>query len=254
MGLQGDYGRLLAGLPIPVSQANIAVRQPSVKEIIAFGEDDFLVDVGMFTNVDALVGPIKKSGDSRLQTLSDFQILMSIIENDTSVRRSVEGLFDLILSDYKYKMDAGGFLFSTEESAGRFIGRLRPSDMDEFAKVLKELFIPYGTQEEEYNPVNDRAAEIAEKLRRGRRKLNELKQKNDDGANSLFATDISILSVGLQMDVNVLMNYTPFQLYDAFTRYTRKQVYDFYQKVATTPFMDVSNVDAPDNWLDSLYK
>lgn len=29
--------------------------------------------------------------------------------------------------------------------------------------------------------------------------------------------------------------------------------YDLYQKVATTPMMDVSKMDEPDNWMDGIY-
>ena len=55
------------------------------------------------------------------------------------------------------------------------------------------------------------------------------------------------------MDINIFFNYTPFQLYDAFLRYQKKISYDFYQKVATTPLMDVSKMDEPDNWMDNIY-
>ena len=56
------------------------------------------------------------------------------------------------------------------------------------------------------------------------------------------------------MDINILYNYTPFQLFDAYKRYQVKQAYDLYQKVATTPMMDTSKMTEPDNWLDNIYK
>jgi hypothetical protein len=49
------------------------------------------------------------------------------------------------------------------------------------------------------------------------------------------------------MDVNIFYNYTPFQLYDAFTRYISKQECDLYQKIALQPFASTENMDEPDN-------
>lgn len=253
MSLQGDYGQILAGMPMKVEGANIAVRQPKVQEIIAYGETEFLTDVGLFTNVEVMTEPLKKSGDSRLQYLSDFQILMSIIENDSSIYQRVKRLFDLIFSDYVWKMDVGCFMFATQEN-GPFVGRLVPQGMEAFASVLKTLFIPYDSQEVDYNPANGKAREIAEKLKKGRQKRNELKQMTEGAAISLLGNDMSVLSIGLGVDVNTFLAYTPFQLYDAFSRYTKKTIYDFYQRVASMPFMDVSKMEEPDNWLDNIYK
>ena len=57
----------------------------------------------------------------------------------------------------------------------------------------------------------------------------------------------------MNLDINVLFSYTPFQLYDAFLRYWKKVAYDIYQKVSTTPLMDVSKMDKPDDWSLNLY-
>ena len=57
----------------------------------------------------------------------------------------------------------------------------------------------------------------------------------------------------MNLDINVLFSYTPFQLYDAFLRYWKKVAYDIYQKVSTTPLMDVSKMDTPDDWSLNLY-
>ena len=56
------------------------------------------------------------------------------------------------------------------------------------------------------------------------------------------------------MDINIFYNYTLFQLYDSFLRYTTKIQYDFYMRVSTMPMMDTSEMKEPNNWLDDLYK
>ena len=55
------------------------------------------------------------------------------------------------------------------------------------------------------------------------------------------------------MDINILYEYTPFQLFDVFKRYMLKVAYDLHMKIVTTPFMDTSKMEDPKNWLDNLY-
>lgn len=43
--LQGDLGKYLSGMPVMVAGANVAISQPSIKDICAFGEDSFLMSV-----------------------------------------------------------------------------------------------------------------------------------------------------------------------------------------------------------------
>lgn len=251
MGLKGDYAQMLAGLPIRLKQSNIAITQPSVKDICAMGEDSFFSSLVIFTKAKDLTAP-EKDGNPRLRGMPDFQIIMQIIDRDAQVKTMVTSLFNLIFPDYFWNLDIGCFQFKAMKD-GPNIGQLNPMNMQEFADVLGELFIPYGQKEKDYNPANDRAQQIAEKIKRGRQKLNELNQENGN-AISLFGSQISTLSVGLNMDINTLYSYTPFQLYDSYFRYTKKLAYDIYQKVIMTPFMDASNMDTPDNWLDNIYK
>ena len=56
------------------------------------------------------------------------------------------------------------------------------------------------------------------------------------------------------MDINLFMNYTPFQLYDCFERYLAKMQYDLYQKIMLTPFMErKEDDDVPEMWTKDLY-
>jgi hypothetical protein len=51
----------------------------------------------------------------------------------------------------------------------------------------------------------------------------------------------------MNIDINILLNYTPFQLYNTFTRYWKKVSSDFYQRVSTMPMMDTSKMEEPDS-------
>lgn len=132
------------------------------------------------------------------------------------------------------------------------VGMINAFNFESFQKIVKDLFEPDNNNNEpEYNPANDMAAKIAEKIRRGRERKAQL---GKEGPQSLFGRYASVLSIGMQMDINIFFNYTPFQLYDAFTRYFAKVSSDLYTKVSTTPLMDVSNMEPPEEWMRNLYQ
>lgn len=78
-----------------------------------------------------------------------------------------------------------------------------------------------GEIREVYNPANEKAKQIAEKIYKGRKKLAELKssQNPDDSA---LARYFSILAIGLGYTSDELNNLTLFQINDLFERFTLK--------------------------------
>lgn len=253
MAIKGDLAQIYAGCPVRIKECNIAITQPKIYDICAFGEDNFLMAVQTFTDTARIVSPVKE-GNSQLAMLEDFQVLMVILDEDKDFQKNVKSFFEMIFPDYTVRFDPGSICFFTEESENRIIGQINPMNFEIFEKILGEIFLPQGTKtSEDYNPANEIAAKIAEKLKKGNQLRQQMALEEGKDGGSLFSNYISILSVGLAIPVQSLFNYTPFQLYDAFIRYTKKISFDMYQKVATTPMMDVSKMTEPDNWMDNLY-
>ena len=252
MAIKGDLAQIYAGWPVKVNNCNIAVSQPSVKDICAFGEDNFLMGVQIFTGIERTVSPIKE-GNSRLAMLEDFQVLMVILNEDDNLKRDMLEFFKLIFPEYNVRFDPGCISFLIGDNK-RIVGQINPMNFEEFKNTLQTLFLPKGSESaQDYNPANDAAARIAEKLKRGNQTRQQLALEEDKGTGSLFTNYVSILSVGMNISLESLFNYTPFQLYDTFIRYSKKIAFDLYQKIATTPMMDVSKMKEPDNWMDNLY-
>lgn len=255
MALKGDLAQYLSGMPVMVAGCNIAISQPTLKDIVAYGETNFLLGVEIFVKIEKMMAPIKQ-GNPRLARYDDFQVLLAVIKEDKDTRNVIENLFGLILEDYEYEFSNGSInFFAKGQEDKRIIGQLNPMNFEKFQVTLKELFLPSMSQdqEEEYNPANDRAAEIAAKLKKGREKVAQMKSK-ESGVQSVIATYTSTLSVGLNMDINILYTYTLFQLFDTFKRYLVKDAYDFYRRVSTMPMMDTSKLEEPDNWMGEIYK
>lgn len=255
MEFQGDktkVGLYLSGQQIEIPGANIFIEQPTIKQIVNFGEDNFLIAVNLLSRTENFIQQIKE-GNSELVAYSNFQLLMIVLKEDESVRKLVQNLFGLIFPNYLIDIQEFGINFLIEDEQGKrnMVGQIHPYNFDEFQKLIGDLFTdhrPLKEDERPFNPANDAAAIIAKKLERGRARKAEAQ-----GQKSIFGVYCSVLSIGLCMDINVFFNYTVFQLYDAYNRFMDKMQADLYMRVSTMPFLDVSNMDKPDEWGRNLY-
>lgn len=253
MEFKGDkraVGLILSGQQVPITNANLFITQPTINQIVSFGEDDFLTSISLLSHTKNLL-KILKEGNSELEVYSDFQLLMIVLQEDISVNKLVFNLFELIFPDYIIEItNASINFFVIDEEQKHLVGQIHPYNFEEFQTLLTDLFEPHINEDEqrEFNPANDAAAAIAEKLKKGREKRAQMR-----GPQSLFGIFCSVLSIGLGMDIKTFYEYTPFQLYDAYVRYFEKQKSDFYTRISTMPFMDVSKIDRPEDWSRHLY-
>ena len=201
-----------------------------------------------------------KAGKSELLNISDFQIFIGVLASETnsSVRIMFENFVGLCLPDYKVEITKKSINFKAEDD-GPVVGQLNPFNHRDFGQTIKELFLPSTSESEEpeynYDKNNKRAAELAKKIKENREKLRKAEQsKMGVGDNSsIFALYTSVLSIGMNKDINDLYDYTPFQLYDAFTRFMQKMQYDAYQATMMIPFVDASKIEKVDDWLHNIY-
>ena len=255
---QGEKaGLYLSGLPIQVKDCNIAITQPTIKDVVVFGEDDFLVGVNLIAKTSKFL-TIKPTGNSQLPMLSDFQLLLVVMSQDEEVEKIIHNFFKLVCPNYIIDYQEAYISFyiqdEKEEDKNYLVGQLNPFTFPSLQTIVDDLFNPTTLDgEPDYDPANDLAAQIAKKLEAGRKRKQKMRAETE-GPQSMFAKYVSILSIGLQMDVNIFFNYTPFQIYDAFTRYFDKVSSDLYTKVATTPLMDASAMEEPQEWTRNLYK
>ena len=99
MALQGDLGLYLSGCPVPLKQANVFLTPPKVRDILAFGEDKFLMTSQLFSNTGKFLRQVRE-GNSELERYSDFQLLLVILNEEANSRRLVDDYFELVFPDY----------------------------------------------------------------------------------------------------------------------------------------------------------
>lgn len=247
---QGDIGLYLSGAPVPIPECVLFITQPTIKQIEQFGETDFLMAVQLLSETEEMLKSVRE-GNPELADISIFQLLLASIEADESIKNNLDIFFELVFPEYNiyYEKNSINFSFKNNEDEKIINGMVTIYSFEKFQRVIKELFSIDTTNEKDFNPVNDQAAEIARKLKKGREKRSD----NKNSKMSLYGTYASILAIGLQMDINIFFNYTPFQIIDAFKRYWEKDKSDLYRKISTTPLMDVSKMDAPEEWTRNFY-
>lgn len=255
MSIRGDkrkLGLILSGQPIFIPEINIYITQPKIKDIVLFGEDDFFTTIQLLVDMKKFTSMVKE-GNSELNIISDFQLLLVMVEEDPTIKKMIQNLFILIFPDYKVEITENSIDFLLQEN-NRIIGRIHPFNFEHFQNALNDIFIPQGDNDREpdYNPANDMAAKIADKIKKGREKIHEQKAAAE-GAHSIFADYCSTLSIGMHMDINIFFNYTSFQLYDAYRRFFDKEQFDFYMRVSSMPMMDTSKMEVPSPWQRNLY-
>jgi hypothetical protein len=93
------------------------------------------------------------------------------------------------------------------------------------------------------------AQRIADKLKK---RHEQLAQINGDVGKEIrvFSRYVSILSVGVKKSFEELMNYTVFQLYDEFQRFTLKMQYDMYIKAKLAGAKNLKDVE---DWTKDIH-
>lgn len=261
MEYQGDIGVYLSGAQVPVKGCGFFITPPTVKQVIQFGEQDFFVQVKMLSDIPAFVKEIKE-GKKELEHLGDFQVLLGILRSEMTFRDSVMSYLQFCCPGFEIKISKKSidFYVADDEQSDKKklkVGQLNPFNYSTFSEILKELFMPPSAEdsEPEYNyDKNSRAArQLAEKIKRNRERLKKAQGSEEAKNSSIFALEASILSIGMSVDINQFFDYTPFQLYDAFSRYMLRVENDTYMKISTIPFADTKDLEAPESWYVDIY-
>ena len=130
MEFKGDktkVGLYLSGQQVEIPGANIFIEQPTIKQIVNFGEDDFLIAINLLTKTENLTKQLKEGN------------------SDPSVRQLVQNLFELIFPNYYIEIADFGINFSIqEEDQYVFVGQIHPYNFDDFKMLLSDLFILFS--------------------------------------------------------------------------------------------------------------
>ena len=234
---------LMCGTDIPIPELKAVLHQPKIKEIALIGESNFFVAVQCLNiNKNQL-----NQDKMLLQTTNNFQIFMTIMsEKEVKDKKiAVQQLLSILFPKYKILFTPRSILLQGEN-----VLTIDETNFDQFQEIIKQVFCVENknNQQAGFNPANDKAREIAEKLMRGRQKVAEL---NGSANASIFSQYLSILTVGLSsMSLQELMELTMFQLYDLVERY---QLYISWDIDIRSRLAGAKPDDKPDNWMKNIH-
>lgn len=237
---------LLSGNDIPFLEAQITIHQPTIKEIAYIGEEAFFTGCELINFSKNILSEQDKMS---LEDKTNFDILIAILRERNAVmqrnRDCVEMVLALIFPWHTIEIsDTAIVLRKDNEEA-----MITNNNFEEFKSIFNQMFsFSRDNNTREYNPSGELAKKIADKLRKRQQKLAEIKdtkQKID-----IFSRYVSILAVGEHKDMNDLLNYSVYQLYDEFERYRLKDHYDMYISAKMAGAKDLKEVE---DWMKDIH-
>lgn len=207
----------MAGIDIPIPELQLTIHVPVIKEIALMGETKFFMAVQyLCLDKESLI-----QDETLLSSLTNFQVLMKVLEQsqDKDKKNAVIMLLTLLFPDYIPVITRNSIILTKQGENQPLL--IDDNNFDIFQSVLKEILCVNSLFQGNnviYNPANDRAKEIAEKLMRGRRKVAEIKSKGNN--ESVLTRYISILTIGSNtMSLEDCLNLNMFQIFDLMERY-----------------------------------
>ena len=238
----------LSGNDIPFAEARLVIHQPTIKEIAYLGEETFYTGCEFLKfSKDILEDQDKVN----LEKYSDFEILMSIMKekNVTIQKNKICMLMVLSLIFPDYIVTLNNDKFSLKKNEEEFF--IDNNNFETFKKIVIEMFCLKGDGENtfDYNPQGEISKRIADKLKKRHQKLAE-KSDNENKKVAILSKYVSILTVGQQKDMNSLLQYTIYQLFDEFKRFELKVNYDVYLQAKMAGAKDLKEVD---DWMKDIH-
>ena len=234
---------MMCGTDLPVPECQLIIHQPRIKEISLLGEQEFFIGAQCLTLNKSMFVQDKEV----LENINNFQIFMMVMNEKEAKdkRNATQQVLQLLLPSYKILFTPRTLIFS-QEGQNTIIDE---TNFEFFQEVLKLVFCAKNgpMDQQSFNPQNQKAREIAEKLMRGRARIAAEK----GGSNSsVLSQYLSILTIGTSMQLQNLMDLTMFQLYDLIERY---DLYINWDIDLRSRLAGGKPDKHPDNWMKNLH-
>ena len=234
---------MICGTEIPVPSCQLVLHQPSLEEIALIGEKDFFAGVqtlclhkSMFIEDKIL-----------LATTTNFQIFMMIMSEKEAKdkKEAVKQVLTLVLPQYQFLFTPNSLVLKLEDNTIT----IDETNFDDLQEALRNIFCMNDgpMDQQSFNPINDKAKEIADKIMKGRQRVAELKGATNV---SIFTQYISMLTVGLHISMLEIKKLTMFQLYDLVERFTLWIGWDIDLR---SRLAGAKPDEHPENWMKNIH-
>lgn len=236
---------LMAGTPIPIPECQLILHQPTIKEIAMIGEQEFFIGVQCL----CIQKTMCIEDESLLANTTNFQVFMTVMmdKNSLDKKEFVTSVLTVLFPDYKVMFTPRSLLFNNKD-----LNIIIDENNFEFLQsILEKIFCLRNSDQASFNPGNDAAKKIADKLMRARERVAKQKAAENNGSGSTFSQYVSTLTVGIaSMSLQDCLNLTMYQLYDLVERYMLYVNWDIDLRSRLAGGKPDSK---PDNWMKIIH-
>ena len=237
---------LLSGNDIPFPEARLTIHQPRLREIAYITEQRFWPGCELLKfNKEFL--PDEDKID--LSNMSNFNIIMTMIQEKSlesqQARLNVMSILALTFPTSEILLSKKAIQLRNHQTGE--VSEINDENFEAFKQILISMFCLTDKENKEYNPSGDLARKIANKIKKGRETKAKLAPETKIAILSRY---LSILAVGQQKDINMLMNYTVYQLMAEFNRYELKLHYDSWERYKIA---GATGMQDPEDWLKDIH-
>lgn len=234
---------LMTGIDIPIPELQLAIHQPSIKEISMIGEKAFF----MGAQVLCLNKSMYIEDEKLLSETTNFEIFMTMMQNKdtTTVKGYVLQVLNLLFPNYSVLFTPRAIVLNSSGNSAN----IDENNFETLQSIWREVFCLKDSGQDSFNPANEEAKRIADKIMRGRQRVAAIKAR--EGGDSIFTQYLSMLTIGLNsMSLQNLMDLTVFQLYDLVERYMLYSNWDLDVKQRLAGGRPDSE---PENWMKPIH-
>lgn len=237
---------LICGTDIPVPSCQLTVHQPSIQEISMLGESTYFIGVQCLSLYKTMFTQDK----NLLSQINNFQIFMKIMQEKEAQdkKQAVQDVLMLLFPNQQVVFTPNSLLFCPRDGQGETI-IVDVNNFEILQDALRQIFcVNNGPMPQQaFNPADDQAMTIAQKLQRGRERI---AAEGRDKHTNILSQYISVLAVGLYYPLDNIIKLTIYQLYDLVERYHLWISWDLDIRTRLAGGKDDSK---PDNWMKNIH-
>ena len=233
---------LMTGVDIPIPELQVTIHQPTIKEISMIGEQDFFIGIQML----CIDKKMYIEDENLLANTTNFQIFTAMLNEQQMAdkKQAVQQVLTLLFPQTKIIFTPRSILLNINQE--NII--IDEGNFEQLQDVLIQQFCLQGSGQEQYNPKDKKAREIAQKLMKARQKVAKLKATENSG--SMFTQYLSVLTIGTSLTLKDAMGLTMYQLYDLIERYSMYLNWD----IDIRSRMAGAKGDKPvENWMKQIH-
>ena len=208
--------KLMTGVDIPIPELQIIMHQPTIKEIAYMGEQDFFMALQyLCVNKETLI-----QDKTLLEQLSNFQVLMKVLEQSKDKqhkKNALQNLLLLLFPSYSSTMLPHSIILTAKDMPPITIDDNTFPIIQEYTKIVLCVNSIFQGNNIIYNPGNEAARKIMNKIIEGRKKVAQQKGGKQE---SVLTRYLSILTIGSStVTLHDAAEFTIFQVFDLIDRY-----------------------------------